>query len=875
MSGQSLAQKLDALAEFGQLNLPIPETVTTNLASAIVLRPYQETALRRFLFYMDWAQRQKPAHLLFHMATGSGKTVMMAALILELYTRGQRNFLFFVNSTQIIEKTKANFIDAVSSKFLFADPVRFEGKPVAVREVSNFDEADAVSINIHFTTIQGLHSRMANPRENGVSVEDFAGREVVLISDEAHHLNADTKKNQGELELEASWEGTVNAVFRANPGNLLLEFTATANLGHAAIAAKYHDKILYDYSLRQFRADRYSKEIELRRADISLEERMLQAAVLSQYRRKLAGEHGLSLKPVVMLKSRRVADSAANEEAFHALIEGLDGARLEAMMAALTVGDTVGDALRQVLRDPQAFSGDDFAREIRLDFAPAKVRNVNKPEDLQRQQIELNSLEDRDNEVRCIFAVDKLNEGWDVLNLFDIVRLYDQGTNTTTNQEAQLIGRGARYWPFVAPDRADEPREQRKYDEAEEHPLRLIEQLHYHCTHNPVYVADIRKALVESGLIDADARKASVRVKDGFRQSDFFSKGLLFENRRQKNERCNIFSFADYSVPELIRLAVGHSGRTSEGGAFDGADTGRAGAAEGAIDLTFAKLGQAVVRHALDANPFFHFANLKRHFPKLTGMADFIGGTDYLGGIKLEVSGPKGSLAALDAAARLSLASQALERVAAAVSARSHDFVGTRRFEPAQVSERVEDLTLTVGGAHRKRWREVPENDGIDLAALDWFVHDDFYGTSNEMELIRLIASHIDAMRDAHGQVYLLRNEKALKLYAFMDGAGFEPDFLLYLERDFDGTARQVEIYLEPKGAHLAEHDIWKQDFLLAIGGQHELPEFYTKSYRLEGWPFFDPSDWRSRAAFKDKLVQFKGADLAGEPGDRLAPPQH
>ena len=52
-----------------------------------------------------------------------------------------------------------------------------------------------------------------------------------------------------------------------------------------------------------------------------------------------------------------------------------------------------------------------------------------------------------------------LNEGWDVLNLFDIVRLYDirDGktpktgfvAGKTTNTEKQLIGRGARYYPFV------------------------------------------------------------------------------------------------------------------------------------------------------------------------------------------------------------------------------------------------------------------------------------------------------------------------------------------------------------------------------------------------------------------------------------------
>ena len=68
--------------------------------------------------------------------------------------------------------------------------------------------------------------------------------------------------------------------------------------------------------------------------------------------------------------------------------------------------------------------------------------------------MELNTLENPENEIRAIFAVDMLNEGWDVLNLFDIVRLYDTRdgkvtkngfvAGSTTNAEKQLIGRGAR-----------------------------------------------------------------------------------------------------------------------------------------------------------------------------------------------------------------------------------------------------------------------------------------------------------------------------------------------------------------------------------------------------------------------------------------------
>jgi type III restriction enzyme len=98
------------------------------------------------------------------------------------------------------------------------------------------------------------------------------------------------------------------------------------DLGHEAIRAKYRDKILYDYSLRQFREDGYSKDIELRQADLPPEARMMQAMVLSQYRRKVAEAHGLHCKPVILMKSKTIKESGDNE----AVEQGACVARLQA-----------------------------------------------------------------------------------------------------------------------------------------------------------------------------------------------------------------------------------------------------------------------------------------------------------------------------------------------------------------------------------------------------------------------------------------------------------------------------------------------------------------------------------------------------------------
>lgn len=64
----------------------------------------------------------------------------MAGLILCLYEKGYRNFLFFVDSTNIIEKTKDNFLNRRAAKYLFNENIYFEGKRVSVTQVDNFDK---------------------------------------------------------------------------------------------------------------------------------------------------------------------------------------------------------------------------------------------------------------------------------------------------------------------------------------------------------------------------------------------------------------------------------------------------------------------------------------------------------------------------------------------------------------------------------------------------------------------------------------------------------------------------------------------------------------------------------------------------------------
>ena len=88
------------IEEFGKraiTKIEIPNYISDNLKPGYGEREYQKEAFQRFiLFYNEdfEGKPRKPFHLMYNMATGSGKTLIMAGLILYLYEKGFRNFLF-------------------------------------------------------------------------------------------------------------------------------------------------------------------------------------------------------------------------------------------------------------------------------------------------------------------------------------------------------------------------------------------------------------------------------------------------------------------------------------------------------------------------------------------------------------------------------------------------------------------------------------------------------------------------------------------------------------------------------------------------------------------------------------------------------------
>lgn len=827
------------------------------------LRPYQEEAISRWLHYMDFYPNKKmPVQLLFNMATGSGKTLIMAAQILDLYKRGYRNFIYFVNSTNIIEKTISNFADPSSNKYLFTDNIIIDGENVKINPVSSFNESDDNSINIVFTTIQGLHSDLNTPRENKLSYSSFEDESVVLIGDEAHHNNTKTMLSKEDIDDNTTWESTIENIVKHAKGSVLLEFTATIDLEDPSIYMKYYDRIIYKYDLKEFRSDGYSKDVLIYHVDSDTESRMLQAIIISQYRMKVALRNHIHLKPVVMFKSRTIAENKENFELFNSMVNNLTVEQLETQKErALKTDSVLKDALEHI--DITLL---DLVEELKSDFMPERLILVDGNNISSDKQIKLNSLEDRSNGYRAVFAVDMLNEGWDVLNLFDIVRLYDtrdaknNKPGKTTIREAQLIGRGARYFPFVTND--PDMKYKRKFDENENEDLRLIEQLHYHSAENPKYIQEIRQALIQTGIMaDGDPVEHVFTLKDSFKKTETYNNGVVYINERRSitEDRFNIgsilpgFDFDTRVVPVDLPTNLG-----KEKSVFsEEDDEPKDAAVKEHYENKFAKIvPNNILRYAMSRNKAFRFNKLKNSM--------MIGSTDafakIVGQITVQASGIGISKGDFTPDQRLFIAKAVLNEIEAQFSKNQDSYIGTEEFMPKKISEVFKDNIkrkyMIVPGSSDKEFgiSQIWDTSKyqLNLNEKDWYVYDDNFGTSEEKSLILTIDGMFEELSKNWSDIYLIRNEKAITLYSFKDGQAFEPDFVLFANDKVSGNV-SWQLFIEPKGNGWLAKDAWKNEFLQEI--ENKKGVMYIAEHdgaKIVGLPFYNEDE---KTEFTDKLA--------------------
>ena len=139
--------------------------------------------------------------------------------------------------------------------------------------------------------------------------------------------------------------------------------------------------------------------------------------------------------------------------------------------------------------------------------------------------------------------------------------------------------------------------------------------------------------------------------------------------------------------------------------------------------------------------------------------------------------------------------------------------------------------------------KEIEKSEKIakKLGDKEWYILNDFVGTSEEIALMEFIASREINFKDKYKEFFLLRNEEVYKIYDFEGGGGFQPDFILFLKGKTDRL--HYQIFIEPKADNLIDNDKWKNNFLKQISekyGDNEILKAENKEYKLIGIPFFN-----------------------------------
>ncbi len=872
----------------------IPEYINQNLLHT--LRDYQDEAMRNY-HYTQTQINPSPQHVLFNMATGSGKTDLMAGLILYLYQEHKyQNFLFTVNTNSVLMKTMDNLVNENSEKYLFQEKIEIEGQRIYIRQVERFPRVrQNNTIYIKLSTVQKLSDDLFVLKENTMGLSDYENHPVVVLADEAHHYSASTKS---EKEAENTWEFAINKILRARDyeeqKNLLLEFTATVDFDKEAIYNKYRDKVVYRYPLNKLMFDGYSKQVKRIETSASDEDKMLNVVLLSQYRKYRAYAEGVagSFKPVIMFKSPKVAISLEATKVFNDLIANLNVSDLVSFIHRQRVLDSNESSALELAYNFYLQNEDDLAkivREIKHDFDPRNVLNANDASGnmLEKGQYEaLNTLESPNNLYRVVFAVAKLTEGWDVLNLYDIVRIEKEaGTNkNATMVEAQLIGRGARYYPFEIDG---EKSYQRRYDNDSSNKQLFLETLHYHTMNEPQYLKQLVGSLKQMDLPTGQDKKnppIEIKVKPSFKKTDTYKTGKIYYNEAE-----------DVSVEwfdSIEKYGINHKSDISRSLNYGSREVSYKATVENIETKTISieKFDVRFIKKAIQRLEFYQFDNLKKYLPLLTSMKEFIYGEKWLnaGNLKLFLTVPKGYKASdISPNEILKVTIDLLKEYEVKFKSGYIKQRGTNRFIGYPIREYLTNYN-----------KRVPEYDTVNLLNVatqevdayemddEFYVYEKAIVNKLEYELIERIKAYVDELKQKYNKaVYLFRMDEnmhresakseKLKLHQYgsrinragetvdMHLQGFQPDFILFLE----DSNFYFQIFIEPKGmsGDRFVSELWKQDLLLYMTDHQAEMEFEddTKNVRISGLKFYTKGDGQKTMAQLAEITQVQEVSVS------------
>jgi len=835
------------------------------------------------------------------MATGTGKTMLMASLILYYYKKGYKHFIFFVNQNNIVDKTENNFITKNHTKYLFRQNIVIDDKTISIRKVGTFDNSG--DIQIKFTSIHKLHNAVYLAKENAVTFSDLQRKDLVMIGDEAHHLNASTmrngqteldlplelKENASEKDIERSWENTIiNKILKRGKNqqdvenrNVLLEFTATIPKEKEVIE-KYRAKTIYKFELADFLRAGYTKEINLVSTSLKKKEKILLALLFNWYRHQIALKNNIAnFKPVVLFRSKFIEESKNDYKEFISLIaelkpvdfdflENIENSIKQDDSSSTKVYEQGKSRVKQMLkfihdekdiREIINYIKDEFAERNCIITNSKDNRAITKERTTEEQDQLLNSLEDKNNHIRAIFTVKRLTEGWDVLNLFDIVRLYEgrdeahdkqskkRKAGEATVQEIQLIGRGVRYFPFAY---NEHEKNKRKFDNELQNPLRVLEEFYYHSDDDHRYLDELKRELKNKGFIQENREIKKFALKEEFKQSDFFKEIKVWKNKKMDNPEKRKRTLAELEKDFVFEYKTREFAMKEQQVILDKEKDEILAESLSKDSKTINKkfkdfekhiIVKAINKKARKGLSLLRFDNLQNELS--LNSIDEIFADNFIGNFRINItaSKDKNGLDDISHEEKLELLLGFFDEFTRKLKEIANPNVGTD-FETLtfeQLFGEPKEKNINTAKYNKSYEKEVLKNK--------WYVLDGFVGTSEEIGLFEFLKDRIGNLEEKYHEVYLLRNEELYKIYDFEQGRGFEPDFLLFLKSKKGNLCYQI--FIEPKGGQFVDKESgfkeskegWKEEFLQQITDKYSngnLLKVENKDYKLIGLPLFN-----------------------------------
>ena len=349
------------------------------------------------------------------MATGIGKTRLMASMIVLLYLEfGITNFMILAPNLTIYEKLIHDFTPN-SEKYLFKGILDFEEKLPQIitgdtyeKTATVFRKNNQIQINIfNISKINSEKDEFGIPKIHrfseyiGQSYFEYLSnlKNLIIFMDEAHHYHA---------------KAGIEAIDNLNP-RLGVELTATAMF--SGNKNRPLNNIIYNYSLKE-----------------AIEKQYLKIPTIvgqENFKKELYTEdtlEDLKIKDALIIHERIKSElQIYSEENKKTLIKPL----------MLVIAESIPHS-EKLYKKITKETNDKYSHKILV--LHSKQDQKLKEENLKKLQ----TIEENTNPFEIIIHVNKLNEGWDVKNIYTLLPL--RAANSMILIE-QSMGRGLRL-PF-------------------------------------------------------------------------------------------------------------------------------------------------------------------------------------------------------------------------------------------------------------------------------------------------------------------------------------------------------------------------------------------------------------------------------------------